>query len=594
MLMAPALRKPDRAIPPRRRLGVRLWLSLAFAGVGIITGASVYAFVSGSSEESARERAVELTVGRTIRVADDLGERKGSATDAVLEENRSEDFVGWAFDRKGRLISPEVVLGVGLTEVRAARSAVRPALRGGRIVREHGGEVTDVSVPVFRDGELVGALLTRATTPPEVAGTLEAVEEERLTALAIATAIAVLIGAIVASLFTVRLKRLATSAGELAEGRLDTPVPSGGRDEIGDLGHSLDSMRAALRESFGMLSSERDRLSAILDALSEAVLVVSKYGAVRFSNAAAAPLIGVDGAPIEALGPWLRRAAQRGEASSDALRVGERVYALQGRELAQENAVLLVVRDRTQELRREVAEREFISNAAHELRNPIAGISGAIEVLRAGAKDDPDALDHFLSRLNEDADRISRLTHSLLTLARIEAVGESEIEVVDIALAAEEAMQALAPPEGVDVELDVQPGVIAEGDPALVRQILICLLTNAYKNTPPQGRVTLRAHAGHATGAGGSIAASGAQGDVVIEVSDTGTGIPREERDRIFERFYRGRNALEKEGFGLGLSIAQRMVEVMGGRIGVESTLGEGSTFWFRLRAARTAPTPVA
>jgi signal transduction histidine kinase len=81
---------------------------------------------------------------------------------------------------------------------------------------------------------------------------------------------------------------------------------------------------------------------------------------------------------------------------------------------------------------------------------------------------------------------------------------------------------------------------------------------------------------------------------VVIEVSDTGAGIPRDERDRIFERFYRGQNALEKEGFGLGLSIARRMVEVMGGEIGVESEVGEGSTFWIRLRVAKTAPTPVA
>jgi signal transduction histidine kinase len=82
--------------------------------------------------------------------------------------------------------------------------------------------------------------------------------------------------------------------------------------------------------------------------------------------------------------------------------------------------------------------------------------------------------------------------------------------------------------------------------------------------------------------------------DVLIEVSDTGTGIPPEERDRIFERFYRGRNSLEKEGFGLGLSIAQRMVEVMGGEIGVQSELGKGSTFWIHLPAAKTAPTPVA
>ena len=594
--MAPALRRPDGLVRPQRRVGVRLWLGLAFAGVGIITGASVYAFVSGSSEESAQERSVEIAVGRTVRVADQLGSFKLGASEAVLEENRSEDFVGWAFDRKGDLITPQVVLGLDLEDVRQARAAVRLALRGGRYVDEHGPGTTDVSVPVFRGGEIAGALLTRATRPPEVVGALEAVEEDRLTALAIAVAIAVLIGSIVASLFTVRLKRLASSAGQLAEGRLDIPLPARGRDEIGDLGRALDSMRAALRETFRVLSSERDRLSAILDALSEAVMVVSKHGAVRFSNPAAAPLIGRDGSPIEALGPWLRRAAQRGEASSDALRVNDRVYALQARELAAEDAVLIVVRDRTHELRREVAEREFISNAAHELRNPIAGISGAIEVLRAGAKDDPGALEHFLERLNEDADRISRLTHSLLTLARIEAIGESELEAVDVGVAAEESMQALVAPEGVRIDVDVNPGVFAEGDPALVRQILISLLTNAYKNTPPRGRVTLRARAGGSVPGNGSAGVEGtaAATDVVIEVSDTGAGIPREERDRIFERFYRGRNALEKEGFGLGLSIARRMVEVMGGEIGVESEVGEGSTFWVRLRVAKTAPTPVA
>jgi signal transduction histidine kinase/HAMP domain-containing protein len=564
--------------------------------VGIITGTSVYAFVSGSSEESARESSVEIAVGRTVRVADELGEFKRGASEAVLEDNRSEDFVAWAFDRKGRVITPQVVLGSDLAQVKRRGEAIRAALRGGRIVREHGGGVTDVSVPVFRDAEIAGALLTRATRPAEVESALEAVREDRLTALAIAVAIAVLIGTIVASLFTVRLKRLAASAGQLAEGRLDTPLPARGRDEIGDLGRALESMRAALRGTVRVLSSERDRLSTILHALSEAVMVVSKNGVVRFSNPAAAPLIGPDGSPIEAFGPWLRRAAQRGEASSDALRVGEQVYALQARELAAEDAVLLVVRDRTEELRREVAEREFISNAAHELRNPIAGISGAIEVLRAGAKDEPGALDHFLQRLNEDADRISRLTHSLLTLARIEAIGEREPELVDVSLATEEAMQALVAPDRVEVRLDVEPGIFADGDPALVRQILIALLTNAFKNTPPQGSVTLRARATAATAEGNPTGGRTppADGEVLIEVTDTGTGIPREERDRIFERFYRGRNSLEKEGFGLGLSIAQRMVEAMGGEIGVDSELGKGSTFWVRLRAARTAPTPVA
>jgi signal transduction histidine kinase len=243
--------------------------------------------------------------------------------------------------------------------------------------------------------------------------------------------------------------------------------------------------------------------------------------------------------------------------------------------------VLAVVRDRTAGLRRELAEREFVSNAAHELRNPIAGISGAIEVLRAGAKDDPNARDHFLARLSEDVERVTRLTDSLLTLARIEAVGKERTEALDVGITIEEAAQAVAPPDGIDVKLDVGADVAAQGDPVLLRQVLIGLLTNAFKNTPPPGVVTLRARRGR-------------DNEVLIEVSDTGTGIVAEEVGRVFERFYRGSGSLEQEGFGLGLSIAKRMVDVMEGEMGVESKVGTGSTFWVRLPVAEVAATPVA
>ena len=340
-------------------------------------------------------------------------------------------------------------------------------------------------------------------------------------------------------------------------------------------------MRAALGESFELLSTERDNLSAILAGLSEAVMVVSPDGEVPFFNPAAEPLIDSGGHAVDALEPSLRRATHQGEARNDALRVGGRVYTVHARELPAAGALLVVVRDRTEELRRELAERDFVSNAAHELRNPIAGISSSIEVLLAGAKDDPEAREHFLTRLAEDAERISRLTHSLLTLARMEAVGESENAFVDVAIASEEATAAVLPPEGLKLDIEVEPGLTVNGDAALVRQVMIALLTNAYKHTPRGGTVTLRARAGD-------------DGKAVIEVTDTGTGIPEEEQGRVFERFYRGQNAFETQGFGLGLSIARRMVEIMGGTVGVRSEVGTGSVFWVRLPIAKPAPTPVA
>jgi signal transduction histidine kinase len=443
-------------------------------------------------------------------------------------------------------------------------------------------QATMVATPIFRNGHLAGALLVHSDQPQTLARTIESISGDRLTAAIVAVVIAIVIGFLIATAITVRVKRLAGSAGRISEGELDEPLEGmGGRDEITDLGRALETMRIALRETFGALSSERDRLAAIFDALTDGVMVVGPEGEVRFSNPAAEPLIESDRKVSELIRPWLIWAQERGSAERDGIRVGDRVYAIGARRLVAENAVLAVTRDRTEALRREVAEREFVSNAAHELRNPIAGISGAIEVLRAGAKDDPQAREHFLGRLSEDAERVSRLTDALLTLARIDAVGRETSDVIDVAVVIDEAVQAVAPPDGIDVNVEISNGVAAEGDAVLLRQVLIGLLTNAFKNTPAPGAVTLRAR-------------REGDGEVLIEVEDTGTGIAADEVGRVFERFYRGSRALEQEGFGLGLSIAKRMVDVMGGEMGVDSEVGVGSTFWVRLPAAAKTPSAVA
>ena len=581
----PALRvrlpKPRRGLL-RPRIGVRTWLAASFAAVGIITALSVYLLVTDTSQEAAETEATELAVGRTAALAQQLGTAPRDQVRDILNSTRSENFAVWAFGRANNLISPRNVLGVSLGSVDGRSEAIALAL-GGRPFISVDPERPDVSIvaqPVFRDNEIAGAVVSRSTRPPEVRSVLRALEGDRLRALGVAVAVALLVGALIATVITTRVKRLAEGAGRIAEGKLDRPLQETGRDEIGDLGRSLDAMRVALRDSFGVVASERDRLGAVLGGLTEAVLVVGRDGRVRFSNPAADPLI-EHGKPLEALEPWSQRAAHRGSAQHNSLAVGERIYALQARDLPAEGATLLVVRDRTEELRRDQVEREFVSNAAHELRNPIAGISGAIEVLQSGAKDDKQARDHFLGRLADDAERVSRLTHSLLTLARIESAGEGKVVPVSVGIIADEAAEVAGSAPGLELEVDVEEGLVASADPALLRQVIIGLLTNAYKNTPAPGAVTLRARPDGET-------------DVLIEVTDTGSGIPAEERDRIFERFYRGSDTLEQEGFGLGLSIARRMVDVMGGVIRVESELGVGSTFSVRLPLAQASSAPVA
>jgi len=396
-----------------------------------------------------------------------------------------------------------------------------------------------------------------------------------------AVTIGILAGFLIAVAISHRVVQLARSASEMAGGSFDATLNVSGPDEIGDLARALDSMRASLKESFGVLTADRNKLAAIFDGLTDAVMVVDFEGPVRFSNSAASRLLDLGGNPPEVVLPQLRRASEIGFSAHPAMRIGDRAYAMTARSLPDERAVLAVLRDRTDELRRELAEADFVSNAAHELRNPLAGISGAIEVLQNGAKDDPDHRDHFLSRLADDTERMNRLTQSLLTLARVESRGAAEREVVDVPVAVRDVVAAVEAPSHVSLEVDVDPDLAATGDPTLLRQVMIGLLTNAFKNTPPPGTVTIR---GRREG----------ESEVVLEVVDTGVGIPAAEIERVFERFYRRSESRNQEGFGLGLAIARRMVDVMGGRIGAESVEGHGSTFWVRLPVAQPSPTPVA
>ena len=568
-------RAPKR---PRRRVGMRLWLGAAFAGVSLITASSVYLFVNDSSGRALRSQSADLAIGRTSSLADELSGASRGEAERLLSEASTDNFQVVAVTPKGRPIG---VLASELTTTPQGRAAIKRSLAGLRYRNDLPREVTFAAAPIFDMRGVGGAVVSRSTPPPALRDAIDELRGDSLRALAISIGAGILIGFVVASLIAIRVKRLARAAEVMASGSFDAPLPASGTDEIGDLTRSLDVMREALKGSFDLLATERDRLSAILDGLTEGVMVVGEEGSVRFHNPAAQPLVR-EGQPASSLIPALRQAAGEGSAERRLLNIEDRVYAVQARRVAAEHAVLLVVRDRTAELKREQAEREFVSNAAHELRNPLAGISGAIEVLREGAKEDPEARDHFLTRLGDDVERMKRLTESLLILARVEAVGErGPAEVVDVSVAAEEAVNAINPPRGVELDVETAPDLVADGDPVLVRQVMVGLLTNACKNTPAPGVVTLRAFQDE-------------HGAVMIEVEDTGKGIPAEERERVFERFYRGSGALEGEGFGLGLSIAKRMVDVMRGDIGVRSLAGEGSTFWVRLREPKPSPTPVA
>src|SRR5688572_24831780 len=350
--------KPRASAPRsvrRRPFGVRLYLALAFAAVAMMTAGIVYLLVSDTGEQAADEDLVQLAVGRTVGLADELGDRPPKAASTIVAGITEQGYSAWVFDVDGRLQTANTSGGIELLAVPGGRQGVQQALVGSRYVEKLPGGVTVVAVPIFREGAIDGAILGRSVRAPEVQEAIESLRGDRLAALGVAVAVAVLISFLIASAITSRVKRLAESAARISEGELDEPLEgTGGRDEITDLGRALERMRGALRQTFTALREERDRLSAIFEALDDAVMVVQPDGEVRYSNAAARTLIDADGRAIDALRPWLRRAAIRAVVENDALRIGEEVYSLNARLLPAEGAVLAVVRDRSEELRREV------------------------------------------------------------------------------------------------------------------------------------------------------------------------------------------------------------------------------------------------
>ena len=331
----------------------------------------------------------------------------------------------------------------------------------------------------------------------------------------------------------------------------------------------------------------------LLDAVPDAAVIFDASGRLRRANRAFLELRGGGRASghtaLEAT-----RSAELAEAVAEALRGHPSQHELTlpatGRTVRAYLAplglseALLVLRDLTESKRLEVARRDFVANASHELRTPVSAIVAAIETLQDSGLSLPAAAEPFLDILARHADRLRRLTETMLDLSRLES-GEWRLERVPVELAplvaqALELVRERAVAKNIALSHTVPPGLRATADRRALEQVLVNLLDNAVKYTVPGGRVALFAKPVN-------------ENDESIEVSvtDTGPGIEPRHLGRLFERFYRadpGR-ARREGGTGLGLSIVKHLVQAQKGEVGVE-TSAEGSRFWIRLPAAQASP----
>ena len=542
---------------------MRWWLGAAFAVVAATSTAIVVSQFSDSSENAFRHNAENSVLADVHLVA----KRGTTANLDRLAKQLNGNVRLELFGAAGRKPTPGLV-----------GDAVQTALAGDEFVQGNSdGGIFVAAVPYH------GQALVAVSRRPDVEAAIDTVNGESLRAGVIAGVIGVIVGLLLAQLIALRLRRLSAAAEAIALGDFETPLRYHFRDEFGALARNFDRMRRQLRRSFRRIEAERDRLRLLLERLHEGVLTIDQDLVVHFANAEARRLLGgrvKEGDELPE--PWQgfalrefvhglfdeRATVTQVHVTPDA----QHAYGVTGIPSQPETDwALLVVDDLTEQERRELAEREFVSNAAHELRTPLTTIIGAIEVLQAGAKEDPVARDRFLAHIEREAGRLARLARAMLTLARAHSGQEQpRVEAVELAPLFREVAAGLQPHDGVALDVEVADGLAVEANRDLLEQALRNLGENAAKHTA-RGSVVLRAY-GNAT-------------TVTLEVEDSGPGISPEVQRHVFDRFYRGER--DAHGFGLGLAIVRESVRTLGGRIELDSSPGEGTVFRILLAPAQ-------
>jgi two-component system, OmpR family, phosphate regulon sensor histidine kinase PhoR len=377
------------------------------------------------------------------------------------------------------------------------------------------------------------------------------------------------------------LKRYAALLHSIANGEKTVSDLPDDLPALEDFSNTVKGLALALRVRTSVVDAERARLAAVLDRMTDGVLIADSSGQVQFANPAIERLFDTKNALGRRVAEVLRqyqlveawqRSRDTGEPQEESVELPAHRRFLQLVVLPdqQTGGSLLLVQDLTRVRRLETVRRDFISNVSHELRTPLASLKALTETLRDGALEDPNAAPRFLRRIETEVDALTQMATELLELSRIES-GQVPLEFKPVPatvllLSAIERMRAQTERAGLVLRLDTAQAMTeVRADQPRLEQVLVNLIHNAVKFTPPGGEVILAAQT---------------ESDVVcFSVRDTGVGIPSDELERIFERFYKADRARSGGGTGLGLSISRHLVEAHGGRIWAESTEGQGSTF---------------
>ncbi len=433
-------------------------------------------------------------------------------------------------------------------------------------------------------------------------GRVREIQSQILRMLLLALLPAILVAALLARRVSGQLSRIIEYAKDLAKGKFQADSPEvSGSGELGELAATIRTTGDQLRSTFEQLQDERSRFAAAVNGIGEGILVADRKQRIVLYNPAMEQMI--SGSRLEkglSLRDWPQpeipdlflKVLDSGEACSVEVQISdpvERSWKVSCAPILSRkgkvHAVVAVFYDITELERVDRMRKDFVINVSHELRTPLAAIQGYAETLLDGAIDEEGTNRRFMKILWQNAERLAQLTADLMTLSQIEVntrefhfSDHSANEMLDQAA---ETIGTIARKKDITVTVEHAPeDARLSCDSGAIHQVLTNLLDNAAKYTPD----------------GGSIRVGASLKDSMVEffVADTGIGIGPEHIPRLFERFYRVDKARSRQlgGTGLGLAIVKHLVIAHRGSVRVESTPGDGSTFYFELPQASAETTP--
>jgi signal transduction histidine kinase/HAMP domain-containing protein len=565
----------------RPLVSMRWWFALAFALVAAVTAIAVTQVFRAQSESALRSRAEVLAAGSAVGAAARIVAAPGlaQARARTNEQSRRRRVALFVFDADRSLLTARSSHGVDVASVANLTELLDEALAGRRAVRslDDGRRIT---VALRLRGPASAAALVEVASRPDLVAAASIVRDRIWIAAAWATLVGVAAGVAVSLLVTARVRRIAAAAAAIERGAFDAELRPRFPDEIGQLAQTVEAMRRNLAASFAQLGTERDQLRTLLEQLQEGVIGVREDLEVVVANERATELLGEEVRAGRILPqPWpvadLRSLATclfepgAGRASLRAVTDAQLTCTVTGLPpAAGGDTAVLVVTDATERERREHAEREFVVNAAHELRTPLSAIVSAVEVLQQGAKEEPRERDRFIDVIDRQTTRLSRLSRALLTLARTQTRAEPlPLQRVQLSTLLEDVARELDLPSSA---VETNGTVVALGHEDLLRQAVENLVGNALK---------------YAGGDGLVLTCSRVDDEALIEVRDQGPGMTAREAERVVDRFFRA-GSRDADGFGLGLSIARQVARAVGGELEIVTRPGIGTTARLRLKSA--------